>query len=78
MHPQLESARIGIWERVDEYGRRGRRPKSVGQPLDEAKWEKPFADWIVATGVGLLGPEKRDFEAERVERNNGWGREPFL
>jgi hypothetical protein len=35
-------------------------------------------DWIVATGVGLLGPGKQDFEGERVERNAGWRREPFV
>jgi hypothetical protein len=39
---------------------------------------KCLADWIMATGVGLLGTELRDFEAERVERNNGWRREPFV
>jgi hypothetical protein len=26
--------------------------------LGKAMWEKPLADWIVATGVGLLGPGK--------------------
>jgi hypothetical protein len=52
MHPELESAREEIWERPDEDGRRGRRPRSVGQLLGKAKWEKPLADWIVATGVG--------------------------
>jgi hypothetical protein len=31
-----------------------------------------LADWIVATGVGLLGPAKQGFEAELVERNDGW------
>jgi ribonuclease HI len=76
MHPELESARKEIWERPDEDGRRGRRPRSAGQLL--GKWEKPLADWIVATGVGLLGPEKQDIEAERVERNDGWRREPFV
>jgi hypothetical protein len=55
MHPELESARKEIWERPDEDGRKGRRPRSVGQVLGKGKWEKPVADWIVATGVGLLG-----------------------
>jgi hypothetical protein len=44
----------------------------------KSKWEKPLADWIMATGVGLLGNELRDNEAERVERNDGWRREPFI
>jgi hypothetical protein len=35
-------------------------------------------DWIMATGVWLVGQEMRDIEAERVERNDGWRREPFL
>jgi ribonuclease HI len=78
MHPELESARKEIWERPDEDGRRGRRPRSVGQLLGKAKWEKPLADWIVATGVGLRGPGKLDYEEERVERNDGWRREPFV
>jgi hypothetical protein len=51
-----------IWDRPDENGRKGKRPRSVGQLLGKAKWEKPLADWIVATGVGLLGPGKEDFE----------------
>jgi hypothetical protein len=45
--------------------------------LGKAKWEKPLADWIVATGVGSHGPGKQDYEEERVERNDGWQREPF-
>ena len=40
--------------------------------------KKPLADWMMATGVGLVGQEMRDKEAERVERNDGWRREPFL
>jgi hypothetical protein len=51
---------------------------SVGQLLGKAKWERPLADWIMATGVGLLGNELRDNEAERVERNDGWRRELFI
>jgi hypothetical protein len=77
MHPDLEIARKAIWERPDEDGRMGRRPTSIGQLLGKAKWEKPLADWIVATGVGLL-PGKQDYEEERVERNDRWRREPFV
>jgi hypothetical protein len=40
--------------------------------------QKPLADWIVATGVGLLGAGKQDYEEERIERNDGWRREPFV
>jgi hypothetical protein len=78
MHPDLQSARTEIWERLDENGRIAWRPPSVGQLVGEAKWEKPVADWIVATGVGLLGPGKQDYEEERIERNDGWRREPFV
>jgi hypothetical protein len=28
--------------------------------------------------VGLLGPGKQDYEEERIERNDGWRREPFV
>jgi hypothetical protein len=41
-----------------------KRPTSVGQLLGKSKWEKHQADWIMATGVGLLGCALRDFEAE--------------
>jgi hypothetical protein len=51
---------------------------SVGQVLGKSKWEKRLADWIMATGVGLLGCALRDFEEERVERSDGWRREPFV
>jgi hypothetical protein len=44
----------------------------------KAKWEKPLADLIVATGVGLLGQDKWHGEMGRVERNDGWRREPFI
>jgi hypothetical protein len=47
-----------------------KRPTSVGRLLGKSKWEKRLADWIMATGVGLLGCGLRDFEAERVERND--------
>jgi hypothetical protein len=78
MHLELESARKEIWESPDEDGRKGRRPRSVGQLLGKPKWEKPLADWIAAIGVGLLGPGKQDFESERIERNDEWRREPFI
>jgi hypothetical protein len=77
MHPKLENARNEIWERPDENGRKGQRQKSDGQLLGKSKWEKPLADWIMATRVGSLGPGMRDQESERVERNDGWRREPF-
>jgi hypothetical protein len=49
----------------------------VGQLLEKSKWQKPLADWIMATGVGVLGNELRDNEAELVDRNDGRRREPF-
>jgi hypothetical protein len=78
MHPKLEQARKDIWDRPDEDGVIMKRPTSVGQLLGKSKWEKRLADWIMATGVGLLGCGLHDFEAERVERNDGWRREPFV
>jgi hypothetical protein len=66
-------ARKEIWDRSDEDGKIKKRRTSVGQLLGKSKWEKPLADWIMATGVvGLVGNGLRDNEAERVERNNGW------
>jgi hypothetical protein len=38
----------------------------------------PAADWITATGVGFLGPGMQVREVDRVERNDGWRREPFV
>jgi hypothetical protein len=64
MPADLESVRKAIWERPDEDGRIGRRPTLIRQLLGKAKWEKPLADWIVATGVGLRGPGKQDYEKE--------------
>jgi hypothetical protein len=78
MHPNLEGARKDIWDRPDEDGRVTQRPTSVGQLLWKAKWEKHLADWITATDVGLVGEDRGDKEAKRVERNDGWRREPFL
>jgi hypothetical protein len=40
--------------------------------------EKPGADWIMATEIGLVGNGLQENEEERVERNNGLRREPFL
>jgi hypothetical protein len=61
MHPELERARKEIWERLlaDEDGRKGKRPRSVGQRLGKAKWETEQADLIAASVVGLLGPGNR-------------------
>jgi hypothetical protein len=53
MHPKLEGARKDFCDRPDEDGRIRKRPTSVGQLLGKSKWEKPLADWITATGVGL-------------------------
>jgi hypothetical protein len=78
MYPNLEDAREDIWDRPDIDGRKGKRPTSLGQLLGKSKLEKPSADWIMATGVGLVGQDMCDKEAERVERNDGWRREPFL
>jgi hypothetical protein len=77
-HPKLEQARVDIWDRPNEDGIIMKRPTSVGQLLRKSKWEKRLADWIMATGVGLLGCELRDLEAERVERNDGWQHEPVV
>jgi hypothetical protein len=52
-HPKLENARKRIWGRLDKYGKKQNRPTSVGQLLWKSKWEKPLADWIMATGVCL-------------------------
>jgi hypothetical protein len=60
----------------DEDGKMRKRPTSLGQLLGKSKWEKPLVDWIIATGIGLVSHEMRDNEAERVERNDGWRREP--
>jgi hypothetical protein len=78
MHPKLENARKEIQDRSDEDGKIKERLTLVGQLLGKSKWEKPLADWIMATGVGLLGNELRDNEADQVERNDGWRREPFI
>jgi hypothetical protein len=74
----VEKARKDICDRPDEDGKIKKRPTSVRHLLGKSKWEKPLADWIMATGVGLLGNELRDNEAELVERNDGWRREPFV
>jgi hypothetical protein len=51
---------------------------SLGQFLGKSKWEKPLADWIMATAVGLISQEMVDKQVERVERNDGWRRDLFL
>jgi hypothetical protein len=78
MHPKLEGARNDFWDRPDEDGKIRKRPTSVGQLLGKLKWEQPLADGITATGVGLVGQDRVEKEDERVERNDGWRREPFL
>jgi hypothetical protein len=55
-------------------GQKNSRKKETFWPKLEE--QKPLADWIVTTGVGLLAPGKQDYEEERVERNDGW--EPFV
>jgi hypothetical protein len=74
----FSGARKDFWDRPDEDGKIRQRPSSVGQLLGKSRWEKPLADWITATGVGLVGQDRVDQEDERVERNDGWRREPFL
>jgi hypothetical protein len=78
MHPKLEGARKDFWDRPDEDGKIRKRPTSVGQLLGKSMWDKPLADWITATGVGLVGQDRVDKEDERVERNDRWRREPCL
>jgi hypothetical protein len=78
MRPNLEGTRKDIWDRPDEDGRMRKRPTSVGQLFGKATWGKPLADWITAKRVGLIGQDRGDKEAERVERHDGWRREPFL
>jgi hypothetical protein len=74
----LSGARKDIWDRPDVDGKIRKRPTSVGQLLGKSKWEKPLADRIMATGVGLVGPGRVNKEDERVERNDRWRRELFL
>jgi hypothetical protein len=74
IHPKLETAREDIWDRPDKDGKIKIQPAPAGQLLGKSKWEKPLADWIMATGVGLLDNELRDNEALRVERNDEWRR----
>jgi hypothetical protein len=74
----FSGARKDFWNRPDEDGRIRKRPTSVGQLSGKSNWEKPLADWITATGVGLVGQDRFDKEDERVDRNDGWRRAPFL
>jgi hypothetical protein len=62
----------------DEDCKMRKRPTSIGQLLGKSKWEKLLADWITATGVGLVGQDMVDKEDERIERNDGWRRETIL
>jgi hypothetical protein len=45
-----------------------KHPTSLGQLLGKSKWEKPLADCIMATDVGLVGQDMVDKEDERVEK----------
>jgi hypothetical protein len=54
MHPKLDKARKEIWDQPDEDGKIKKQPTSVEQLLGKSKWEQPLADWIMATGVGLV------------------------
>jgi hypothetical protein len=74
----FSGARKDFWDRPDEDGKIRKSPTSVGQLLGKFTREKSLADWITATGVGLIGQERADKEDARVERNDGWRREPFL
>jgi hypothetical protein len=78
MQPNIEGSCKDIWARPDKYGGKGRRPTSIGKLLGESNWGSPLADWIAAKGVGFVGDLMREKEGERVERNDGWRREPFL
>jgi hypothetical protein len=53
--PGIRERKKRDWEQPDENGRKGRKPRSVGQLLGKAKWEKLLAEWTVATGAGYLG-----------------------
>jgi hypothetical protein len=73
MHaPEIRKRKKRYLERPDENGRKGQRPKLVGQLLGKSKWEKRLVDWIVATGVGFLGLEMCYLEDERMGRNDAW------
>jgi hypothetical protein len=48
----------------DEEGIIMKRLNSVRQLLGKSKWETRLADWIIATGVGLVGCYRPDFEAD--------------
>jgi hypothetical protein len=60
MYPSLEHVRNEIWDWPDKKVRIPKRLRSIAQLLEKAKWVKPLADSIVATGVGLLGPGTQD------------------
>jgi hypothetical protein len=46
--------------------------------LERQTGKSHLCDWIKATSVGLLGRGLRDLEAERLEKNDGWLRQPFI
>jgi hypothetical protein len=52
-----------------------KRPTSVGQLLGKSKLETRLSDRIMATRIGLPGSEFLEFEAELVERHDGWRQE---
>jgi hypothetical protein len=58
----------------EKFGEAGEEGDAIGKE----KVVQPLADWIMATGVGPFGNDCHDYEAERVEKNDGWRREPFL
>jgi hypothetical protein len=64
IHLRLESVRTEIWDQPDKEGGNPKWPISIEQQLWKRNWQKPLADWIVATGVVLLGPGKQDYEEE--------------
>jgi hypothetical protein len=74
----LENARTPSLDRPREDGPTGKRPKSLGQRPGKTKCEEPLAGWTAGAGVGLVDPTRLDKEAERVDRNDGWRRDPFI
>jgi hypothetical protein len=78
MHPKLEFAQKDFWDCPHEDGTIRKRPTSVAPLVRKSKWDKPLADNITATGVGLVGQDRVDKEDERVDRNIGWRWELFL
>jgi hypothetical protein len=71
MYLKLESANKDFWDYPAEDGKIRKCLTSIGQLLGKSKWEKPLADWITPTGVGLVGEDRVEMEDERVQRNAG-------